>query len=300
MNIKGLSANSTDTYKPNEYFYNGKMMQDEMGLNWLDYGARMYDPVLGRWHSVDLMAEKYPGFSPYAYTYNNPIIYIDPNGLEGWPVTRGWNRSDISGYSQYATAKIQEFKNSKVKDDCANFALRLIVGYASENGLPITLTNSKGTSFDAGSDKYTTPLQYLNDVRKEIQAKDLPLNTIDIPQNETQAGDMEIMHWEINEGVRKDMNHVAIFAKFNNKIPMNSTIVWGNMFSDGSGDLLNSQDYNWVRSSSYNDGTKNKFSIYSGNFNSRWKLLDPNYMRNNDPITKLQPKPIKEITIINE
>ena len=79
MNIKELSQTS-DAYLANEYLYNGKMYQDEMGLGLLDYGARMYDAVLGRWHSVDPLAHKYYSLSPYAYCANNPIIYIDPDG----------------------------------------------------------------------------------------------------------------------------------------------------------------------------------------------------------------------------
>jgi RHS repeat-associated protein len=80
MNIKELSLNGSATYKPNEYLYNGKMMQDEMGLGWLDYGARFYDPVLGRFHSLDQLSEKFSFQSPYCYAANNPIRFIDKNG----------------------------------------------------------------------------------------------------------------------------------------------------------------------------------------------------------------------------
>ncbi len=63
-----------------KYKYNGKELQDELGLNMYDYGARNYDPALGRWMNIDPLAEKYPGLSPYVYCLNNPVIHTDPTG----------------------------------------------------------------------------------------------------------------------------------------------------------------------------------------------------------------------------
>ena len=53
-----------------------------MNLDWYDYGARFYDPALGRWHVPDPMVEKHYDWTSYAYTYNNPVLFIDEMGLD--------------------------------------------------------------------------------------------------------------------------------------------------------------------------------------------------------------------------
>ena len=58
--------------------YNGKW--DVEKLDWYDYGARMYDPSLGRFFTQDAYAEKYLDWTPYQYAGNNPTLFIDVNG----------------------------------------------------------------------------------------------------------------------------------------------------------------------------------------------------------------------------
>ncbi len=63
------------------YKYNGKELDTKKGLNLYDYGARHYDAALGRWHVVDPLAEKMGAWSTYAYCYNNPMKFVDEDGM---------------------------------------------------------------------------------------------------------------------------------------------------------------------------------------------------------------------------
>jgi len=69
----------------NLFRYNGKEQYEDYGLGWYNYGARMYDPELGNWHAPDPLAGNTPGISPYAYCYNNPISFVDPDGMQVYP-----------------------------------------------------------------------------------------------------------------------------------------------------------------------------------------------------------------------
>ena len=81
------TAVKCDSLQP--YKYNGKELDLMHGLNTYDYGARQHDPILCRWDRIDPLCEKYYNVSPYNYCHNNPIIMIDPNGMDDYYTSDG-------------------------------------------------------------------------------------------------------------------------------------------------------------------------------------------------------------------
>ncbi|WP_440881294.1 RHS repeat domain-containing protein [Tenacibaculum sp. C7A-26P2] len=97
-NISSL-GNST----AQKFGYNGKELNEELGIQWYDFGARNYDAALGRWMNLDPLANKYYNLSPYNYTANNPILFKDPDG----------RYIDISGLNENHKVAFKKFLGTK-------------------------------------------------------------------------------------------------------------------------------------------------------------------------------------------
>lgn len=122
----GLTFNSyqRENSTPNPYQYNGKERQDELGLDWLDYGARMYQPEIGRFSTIDPAGEKFYPLSPYSYSANSPILLSDPTGKD-WTITTRENKDGGTTY-------VLSFKGAVLNSSGEKFDDEQMEGFRSQ------------------------------------------------------------------------------------------------------------------------------------------------------------------------
>ncbi|WP_158531199.1 RHS repeat domain-containing protein [Algoriphagus chordae] len=115
--------------KVNKYLYQGKEIMDDQNLNIYDFEARGYDPVIGRTWQLDPHGENYLKWSPYSWTGDNPVLNIDPDGMDWFVSNYNGVLINIQGQSDFKFTSLQEEYGNEI----ANFIYNLGGGASNDS-----------------------------------------------------------------------------------------------------------------------------------------------------------------------
>jgi RHS repeat-associated protein len=155
-----MSTLSSET-STNKYLYNGKELENAFDLNWYDYGFRYYDPALARFTTVDPLADEEPSWSPYRYGFNNPIKFIDPNGM-----LEDWFENELTGNVYYNSSMTKGDENTGAMEGEGWKHMGENGMFGTDDNTVIEENENIATNFKTSGSEFTTEASFKGDNAK--------------------------------------------------------------------------------------------------------------------------------------
>ena len=184
---------ASDSVGLQERKYNGKEFVEMHGYDTYDYGARGYYAAIGRFQTVDPLAEKYYSISPYAYCAGNPVRYVDIQG-KYLVDSKGYVMYNNGGWTKYATVEAKRIGNSMMATSAGNNQFNKFVNATH----PITLSISLES-------KTTTTTNLDGSITKKYKLGNTS-NTVDKPTGKVTKSAITIYEGSINDLMKESKN----------------------------------------------------------------------------------------------
>jgi len=191
-----------------KFGYNGKELEENEGLNWLEYGVRNYDATLGRWINIDLLSEKYYEHTPYSYVGSNPIIRTDPIGLDWYTDADGnlqYNSDLNKDNASEILTKGQNYYNSSFHISVKNN--KTSIHYLNKDG---SVSDKNGKKIDSGASIFVGDEAHSITAHDDKPANSLTKNGDYFPSNDGNSYRFNNNRWVKLSG--RKVNSLAYFS----------------------------------------------------------------------------------------
>jgi RHS repeat-associated protein len=144
-----------------KYQYTGKERDTESGYDY--FNARNYHSEVGRFLSIDPLAEKYAGWSSYNYTMNNPINLVDPDGMEADDVIINGEHADqavteLNSNSSLIITRNAETGKLSAKGKAKGKAERLLLQAINDPNINVNIETTSAQLYDSKDGTKNIPL----------------------------------------------------------------------------------------------------------------------------------------------